>query len=130
MPSPSPLSVFCVDDDPSIRALVKAALEKTIRATVTLAESADHALVMLATMPPPDVFLLDVMMPGTNGYELCRALRRDGRYHETPVVFLSAMSDNEGPARAAGGDHIITKPFAAAQLGKQLLAALGREMPP
>jgi CheY-like chemotaxis protein len=116
------LRVLCVDDDAGIRNLVKAALEKTIRARVDLADSAETALKLLGTMNAPDIFLLDVMMPGMDGYALCQELRRDQRFARVPIIFLSAASSaHEGRAREVGANGYIAKPFGAAQLGPRLV---------
>jgi CheY-like chemotaxis protein len=127
MTASGPVRVLCVDDDVSIRVLVKAVLERTIQANVEVAESAEAALELLAEGSPPDVLILDIMMPGIDGYELCKQLRLDVRYHRVPIVFLSANNDSVlSRARDAGGDDFIPKPFAAAELGKRLMEAIAR----
>ena len=61
----------------------------------------------------PDLVLLDVMMPGMDGYEVCRRLRADPLTAAIPVVFVTALSDSEDKVQAieAGGDDFLTKPF-------------------
>lgn len=61
----------------------------------------------------PDLVLLDVMMPGMNGYEVCRRLKADPATAGIPVVFVTALSDSDDKVRAieAGGDDFLTKPF-------------------
>ena len=61
----------------------------------------------------PDLVLLDVMMPGMNGYEVCRRLKADPATAGIPVVFVTALSDTEDKVQAieAGGDDFLTKPF-------------------
>lgn len=67
----------------------------------------------LAAERRPDLILLDVMMPGMNGYEVCRRLRRMPETAKIPVVFVTALSDTGDKLQAieAGGDDFLTKPF-------------------
>src|SRR5438552_3677212 len=62
---------------------------------------------------PPDLVLLDVMMPGIDGFETCRRLRQLPNLQKTPVIFMTALSDAQDKVRAfaAGADDYVTKPF-------------------
>ena len=62
---------------------------------------------------PPDLILLDINMPGMNGYEVCAKLKSDEKLKEIPVIFLSALSETMDKVKAfgAGGVDYITKPF-------------------
>jgi two-component system, sensor histidine kinase and response regulator len=62
---------------------------------------------------PPDLVLLDIMMPGMNGFEVCRRLKENPRHVRIPIVFVTALSDTEDKVKAieAGGDDFLTKPF-------------------
>jgi signal transduction histidine kinase len=66
-----------------------------------------------ATSEPPDLILLDIMMPEMDGYEVCRKLKNDPRTHEIPVIFMSALDEvmNKVNAFSVGGVDYITKPF-------------------
>lgn len=66
-----------------------------------------------AAIMPPDLFLLDIMMPGLNGYEICRLLKADMRTCDIPVIFISALDDvtDKVSGFAVGGVDYITKPF-------------------
>jgi len=62
---------------------------------------------------PPDLVLLDIMMPGIDGYEVCRRLRASERTREIPIMFLSALEDVKDKARGfeMGANDYLTKPF-------------------
>jgi two-component system sensor histidine kinase/response regulator len=66
----------------------------------------------------PDLVLLDIRMPGMNGYEVCRRLKADDRLREIPIIFLSALSDTADKVRAfeVGGEDYVTKPFAEVEV--------------
>lgn len=66
-----------------------------------------------AQADPPDLFLLDILMPGMSGFELCAALKADLRLREVPVLFLSALGEASDKVRAfaEGGVDYVTKPF-------------------
>jgi DNA-binding response OmpR family regulator len=66
-----------------------------------------------ARLEPPDLVLLDIMMPGMNGYEVCKRLRQDDRTRHIPVIFLSALDEELDKVQAfqVGGVDYVTKPF-------------------
>jgi CheY-like chemotaxis protein len=72
----------------------------------------------------PDVLLLDIVMPGRNGYEVLRALKKDERTKRTPVVIVSSKNQESDQAwgKRQGADDYLPKPFTR----EQLLAAIGR----
>jgi DNA-binding response OmpR family regulator len=108
--------VLVVDDEPTIRQLLEINLlaEGIHVAAVPDGFSARRA----ALDDPPDLIILDVMMPGLDGLELLRELRADPRTADIPVVLLTARtSDAEVWAGwAAGADYYLTKPFDVAAL--------------
>jgi DNA-binding response OmpR family regulator len=104
--------VLVADDEATIRHL----LELNLRAEgleVVVCDDGDDAYDALRFGPLPDLVILDVMMPGRDGLELLRALRRDPTTSEVPVVLLTAKATDaevwEG--WTAGADYYITKPF-------------------
>ncbi len=107
-----PRLVLVVDDDEMIRRLVRAVLEAD---AFEVAEARDgQTALQLASQTEPSVVVLDVMMPGLDGVEVCRRLDHD----KVRVVMLTARDDPrlEAEARRAGADAFMTKPFAPMQL--------------
>lgn len=102
--------VLVVDDDPTNVAIVE-----EILSDITHLRSAPDGETALALMPGwhPDIILLDIMMPGIDGYETCRRIRGDDRYRATKVILVSgkASVDERLAGYAAGADDYIVKPF-------------------
>jgi CheY-like chemotaxis protein len=102
--------VLVVDDaKPNVDMLVEA-LRGECKVSVALDGEAALRAVAKA---PPDLVLLDIMMPGIDGYEVCRRLREDHDMVETPVVMLTAHAQDEDHARGdeLGISAYVTKPF-------------------
>lgn len=99
--------VLVVDDEARMRDLLALHLRRSF--DVETAASGDEALAMLEA-GSYDVVILDVLMPGLDGWEVCRRVRRD---HRVPVLMLTALSDVEDKLEAfgAGADDYLTKPF-------------------
>lgn len=84
---------------------------------VLVAESGNSALTLLA-QETPDLILLDVMMPGMDGYEVCRQIKAHETWSQIPVIFMTALNDPEDKMRAfaAGAVDYITKPIYSAEV--------------
>jgi adenylate cyclase len=107
--------VLVVDDQAPNRRLLEAVLEPRGYQVVS-AESGEQALQLLAD-DPPDVVLLDIVMPGMDGYEVCRRIRDDEATAVLPVVMITASGEQEKlRATEAGADDFVTKPFDQAEL--------------
>ena len=119
------LTVLIADVEPSVVELVRVTLEDE-RLQVVAAFDGDGALVT-AQAVAPDMIFLDVNMPGPNGFEVCRRLRRDPRFATTPIIMLTAAAQKEDVTEgaAAGADHYLTKPFSPLRL----LSLVERVMP-
>lgn len=108
--------VLFIDDDPLVGRVVRDFLEQE-GFQVTVATSGKAGLDQ-ARSNPPDLFLLDIMMPGMDGFEVCEAIRRDQKLHKIPVVMLTAMESQKlnEQAFAAGAELCMTKPFSPERL--------------
>ena len=115
-PAQAPSTVLMVDDRPANLALLTGMLgRKGYR--VTAAASGPLAL-QSAHDDPPDLILLDINMPGMNGYEVCTLLKSDEILKDIPVIFLSALHETIDKTRAfgVGGVDYIAKPFQLAEV--------------
>ncbi|SEF92867.1 response regulator [Jhaorihella thermophila] len=108
------MRILAVDDDPIILEILKEVLSTDAHRQVSVAESAEEALSMLAGADEQfDCFLLDIQMPGMDGVELCGRIRAMPQYARSPILMLTAMSEKSYIDRsfAAGASDYITKPF-------------------
>ncbi|MBI2080145.1 MAG: response regulator [candidate division NC10 bacterium] len=108
--------VLVVDDNAQARELLRAALLAEGYA-VTLAEGGEEALTKVAE-EVPELILLDINMPGLNGYEVCSRLKGTEATRLIPIIFLTSMSDLEDKLRGieVGADDFLTKPFRKVEL--------------
>ncbi len=104
--------ILVVDDNVTNVRLLQSILESENRFSVQTAGSGEAALRTI-TEHPPDLVLLDVMMPEMNGYALCSHLKTDPQLQEIPIIFISALDDVEDKVKAftVGGVDYVTKPF-------------------
>lgn len=104
--------VLIVDDEVGARTLIGIMLDRG-GFKVTKAKDADEALTMVEKDELLDLIILDVMMPGMDGIELCRVLRTKPRVTETPILILSARGDLEAISRGmeAGATDYLPKPI-------------------
>jgi two-component system, OmpR family, response regulator MprA len=119
------VDILVVDDERAVRDSLRRALELE-GYRVELAEDGENALRRLGADPAPDAVILDVLMPGADGLEVCRRLRAAGM--EVPVLMLTARSevDSRVAGLDAGADDYLPKPFALAELLARLRALLRR----
>lgn len=102
--------LLVVDDTPFNIDVLRGVLSSQY--TLKVATNGDKALALAKSHPLPDLVLLDVMMPGMDGYEVCRRLKLDDQTRHIPVVFVTSMSevDDEKKGFESGGVDYITKP--------------------
>ena len=104
-------TVLVVDDTPDNLALMGRLLTPLYR--VKVASSGEKALRIAQAVPPPNLILLDIMMPGLDGYQVCQRLKRDPKTAHIPVIFLTAKSDPQDEEKGLdlGAVDYITKPI-------------------
>jgi adenylate cyclase len=104
-------TVLIVDDAPDNLALMSSLLKDIYKTKVAL--NGEKALQIAASQDPPDLILLDVMMPGIDGYEVCRRLKENKATSEIPVIFLTAKAEVEDEQKGLelGAVDYITKPI-------------------
>lgn len=116
---PAP-TILIVDDVSENRKLLASLLKGNIRCRVMLAKSGRDALKVFENrdMIPPSLILLDVMMPGMDGFETARLIKQLKNTRDIPIIFITAMNDTKDKVRAfdAGGVDFISKPFNRAEL--------------
>jgi two-component system response regulator MprA len=119
------VKILVVDDERAVRESLRRALELE-GYEIDLAENGEEALRRIQSQPEPDAVILDVLMPGVDGLEVCRRLRGAGS--RLPVLMLTARVEVENRVEGldAGADDYVTKPFALDELKARLRALLRR----
>lgn len=107
----SAATILVVDDTPENIDVLSGTLRPTYR--VKAATNGEKALKIAQSDDPPDLILLDVMMPGMDGYETCKRLKQDKRSKDIPVIFITALSgiQDEANGLKLGAVDYIAKPF-------------------
>lgn len=118
--------ILVIEDDAGVRTVLEVALETAGYAVRTAATGDGGWREVQAA--PPDLVLLDLMLPGLGGLEICRRMRRDAALRDVPVVMLTALGDEDRVVEGldAGADDYVTKPFSPTVLLARLRAALRR----
>jgi DNA-binding response OmpR family regulator len=120
----APPRILVIEDEPGVRLAVKDELEFEGYHV----ELADNGAAGLAAIlrSPPELVVLDVMLPGENGFEICRKVRSQGL--RTPIIMITARSQEIDKVRGLdlGADDYITKPFGLAELVARVRAVLRR----
>ncbi len=108
--------VLVIDDEPEITEIVQTFLAES--GYQVLVENSSQNAVEKARRFKPDVILLDIMMPGVDGYDICQQLKKDPEFADTPIIFLTGKDrgDDMGRSFKSGGDMFIKKPFSCERL--------------
>ena len=121
-----PERVLVVDDEPDILELIAYNLRKE-GYTVDAVPSGEQALRSIHT-DPPDAVILDLLLPGLDGIEVCRRIKQDKRFKQIPILMLTARTEDSDIVTGleVGADDYITKPFSPKVLLARLRASLRR----
>ena len=108
--------ILIVDDEPNVVVPIQFLMEQQ-GYRVMIAERGEDALDLIYQYKP-DLVLLDIMLPGIDGYEVCEIVRLNPKYRKIKIIFLTAKGREEEIAKglALGADAYITKPFSNAEL--------------
>ena len=117
--------VLIVDDERKNRQLIEVMLGDE-HYDITTASSGEEALALIRASPP-DLLLLDVMMPGMDGYQLAARMKGDPATARMPIIMLSALTDRNSMnhGRSAGAEAFLAKPVNGAELRQQVQRVLG-----
>ena len=112
-------TILIVDDTPENIDVLNDLLRKFKR---KVALNGERALKIAFSDPSPDIILLDIMMPGMSGYEVCEELRKNEQTKDIPIIFLTAKSEKEDVIKGfdLGAQDYVTKPFDARELIKRV----------
>ena len=121
--------ILLIEDDLNLTELVRYNLERD-GYDVSLAEDGEEGL-MMAMEQPPDLILLDWMLPNLSGIEICRRLRRNAELANVPIIMLTARTEEGDRVRGleTGADDYVTKPFSPRELIARINAVLRRLRP-
>jgi DNA-binding response OmpR family regulator len=119
-------SILIIEDDPDIAEVFRYILEKEEFETRVACNGAEGLSASLDKDNPPALILLDLLMPGMSGLEVCRRLRREPSTECTPIVMVTAKASEAdcASAWAAGVDDYITKPFSIRTMIERITALL------
>ena len=120
--------ILIVEDDPDIAESLRFNLERDGLPTVMAATGEQGLAAALDRENPPILIMLDLMLPGISGMELCRRLRRDSQTRRTPIIMLTARTSEADRVAGLdlGADDYITKPFSVKEVLARVRAVLRR----
>ncbi len=124
-----PGKILVVDDEPAIRAMVRFALKQADFSCAEAQDAEEAQARLLADLP--DLILLDWMLPGLDGVDYAKRLRRERLTQNIPIIMLTARTEEEDKVRGlnTGADDFMTKPFSPRELIARVRAVLRRTAP-
>lgn len=119
------IKLLAIDDKPDNLTTLSAVVRDALPRTRVLTATNGPAGIELAAAEDPDVILLDIVMPGMDGFEVCRRLKADERTKDIPVVFLTALKTDTASrikTMEIGGEGFLAKPLETTELTAQIRA--------
>jgi DNA-binding response OmpR family regulator len=112
--------IMVVDDDEDFTNLYKTTLKASGYDATAVNQST--AVIEMAYLVKPDIFVIDLMMPDVDGFQLCRMLRADPNFKRTPIIIVTALTDEDSKlvALGAGANDYLTKPFRVDELKSRI----------
>lgn len=120
-------TVLIVDDEPGNIRILSELLHAEYN--ILAATEGETALQIARSGHPPDLVLLDVVMPGTDGYEVCKKLKKDDRTKNIPVIFITVLGDEQAETKGfeLGAIDYVTKPFSPVVVKARIKTHLERQ---
>ena len=121
------IKILAIDDNRDNLITLKAIIYEVLPQSVVYVELSGQGGIESARKNEPDVILLDILMPGMDGYEVCKILKADEQLSETPIIFLTALKGDKQIrilALEAGGEAFLAKPVDSTELKAQIHAML------
>lgn len=128
LPKPMQRPILIIEDDPDISESLKYNFEREGLTAITALTGEAGLAAALNEKEPPSLIILDLMLPGMSGSELCRRLRREPATRRTPIIMLTAKASESDRVAGLdlGADDYITKPFSVRELLARVRAVMRR----
>jgi two-component system alkaline phosphatase synthesis response regulator PhoP len=126
---PMPKKILVVDDEPNIIKVLKSRLSHSGYDVITAVSG--RTCLKKAKDEKPDLILLDILLPGLNGFEVCKHLKKDKETKDIPIIMLTSLAQEKDLSKGLeeGASCFITKPFNPADLLYEIKTAMDREAP-
>lgn len=116
--------VLIIEDEPDIAEVLCYSLEKAGFKTRAVLTGEEGLKASLDRTNPPSLILLDLLLPGMNGLEICRRLRKEQATHQTPIVIITAKVVPSDISESVGANYYIVKPFSITEVVGQVRSLL------
>lgn len=119
--------ILIIEDEPDIAEVLCYSLERAGFKTRAVLTGEEGLQASLDRTNPPSLILLDLLLPGMNGLEICRRLRKEQATHHTPIVIITAKVVPSDISESVGANYFIVKPFSVREVVGQVRSLLNNE---